>query len=288
VIEIKSANARPKEPRAIKIETNREKVWKGPAMMTRILSLALLCVLSFTLITSATADDKGDKKKKEKEWKKLQEQQKGKLRQKKNPLKKILELLKDVENRLVDADTGEWTQEEQRRIIEALNLQRNAKKALDKLIEDIQKAQSQSQSQSSKSKQKKEQSKKDQQGQGKKRENETPEQRRKRQERERKEQQKRKQQQKQKELEKQAKKKPEQGKKKKPENGQLSKKEQAKRAAKLRKEQLNALKSKKSAVQPWGNLPLKLHQDVEKARREEVPEKYRDIINGYRKRINDD
>jgi hypothetical protein len=261
-------------------------VRKGTAMITRILSLTLLAVF---LAGPAMADDKSDKKKKEQEWKKLQEQQKGKLRQKKNPLKKILELLKDVEDRLIDADTGDWTQEEQRRIIEALNMQENAKKALDKLIEDIQKAQNQSKSQSGQSGQKKDKKSGKGQSQSQKRENETPEQRRKRQNKERREMEKKKKQQQGKKREQGQKK---QGQKKqgqkKPKNGQGSKQKQDKKTAKLAKDKSGDLDPKKSKVQPWGNLPLKLHQDVEKARREAVPDKYKDMINGYRKRINDD
>lgn len=61
-----------------------------------------------------------------------QEQQKEK-----NPLPEIVEKMKAVEKRLAEADTGSWTQEEQKRIADALDLEAGAVDALTKLIEEI-------------------------------------------------------------------------------------------------------------------------------------------------------
>lgn len=230
-----------------------------------------------------------DKEKKEKEWKELEKQQKGKLRKKENPLKKILDLLKDVEDRLVDADTGDWTQEEQRQVVEALKRQDQATKALDDLIEQIQKMQNQSQSQSQSQNQ---QQKKDQQKQGGKgrqqKRNETPEQRRERERRERERQKRQKAEQQKKQLEKQKQQGKKNKKEKKPKGAHDKKEPQKKDGAKMPEDDQNPLSPRNGKVSPWGNLPLKLHLDAEKARNDPVPEDVKELINGYRKRINED
>ncbi len=62
-----------------------------------------------------------------------QEQQEGP----KNPLPGIVELMKEVERRIAEIDTGTWTQEEQERIVKALDLERGVIEALKKLIEEV-------------------------------------------------------------------------------------------------------------------------------------------------------
>ncbi|RME73824.1 MAG: hypothetical protein D6776_06345 [Planctomycetota bacterium] len=52
-----------------------------------------------------------------------------------NPLVPILDLMRQVQQRLAEADSGRWTQAEQKRIVEALKFGENAVKELDKLIE---------------------------------------------------------------------------------------------------------------------------------------------------------
>lgn len=245
--------------------------------------------------TSLWADTEGEKEKKKKEWKKLEKKQKGKLRQTKNPLKKILKLLKDVEDRLIDADTGEWTRDEQRQVVEALKLQKDAQKALDDLIKKIENQQNKnnnSSSSSSKSNSKKNSSKNSGKSGGKgqqSRKNETPQQRKERLRKERERMKRQKQQQEQKKLEKQLNHKKQGAKRKKqPKGGKKTDNNKKERRSQQTRDSKGQLKPKDGKAQPWGNLPQKLHGDVEKARKEDVPERYRDLINGYRKRINDD
>lgn len=269
---------------------------KGTTMLRRLMTWSLAgAFLALPLLSAPAfaADEKGDKKKKEEEWKKLQKQQKSNKKVTKNPLKKILDLLKDIEDRLVDSDTGEWTQDEQRQVVEALKLQNNAVDELDKLINKIQDQQNQQQNQQNQQNQKQQQknqknSKQDQKSQQDQRKNETPEQRRQRQERERRQ----KEQQRQKQLEKQRQKKQQQAKRqermkpKKPMSARRDKNDQ-KRKGKLPPDQQGALRAKNGDARGWGNLPLKLHQDAEKARSEPIPERFRALIEGYRKRIED-
>ncbi len=54
-----------------------------------------------------------------------------------DPLEKILELMKSVQERLYDADTGENTQVEQKKIVEAMRFETKTSQALEKLIYDI-------------------------------------------------------------------------------------------------------------------------------------------------------
>jgi len=245
----------------------------------------MFAVLAVTALAGPAHAKSDDEKKKSKEaWKKLEKDQKGTIRKEKNPLKNILKLLKDVEDRLGDADTGEWTQDEQRQVVEALKLQKDASSALDKLIDQIQKAQNESSGSGGSS------SKKQKKGgsSGKKKKNESPQQKRERQKRERERQRKQKEAQRKKEMEKKGK--PE-GKKpkgmKKPQKGPEKKGAQKKVGGKPPKDSKGALRAKGGAG-TWGNLPMKLHQDVEKARKAELPGRFRDLIHGYRKRINED
>jgi hypothetical protein len=55
----------------------------------------------------------------------------------KNPLPEIIEMMKQVERRLAETDTGEWTREEQERIVKALELEGQTVERLKKLIEEI-------------------------------------------------------------------------------------------------------------------------------------------------------
>ncbi len=54
-----------------------------------------------------------------------------------NPLPKILDLMKEAEARLNDADPGEYTQEDQKKIVEAMKFEDKARAALDDLIKKI-------------------------------------------------------------------------------------------------------------------------------------------------------
>ena len=54
-------------------------------------------------------------------------------------LKKIAALMEQVEGRLFDADTGDFTQEEQRRIVEAMRFEDKSADALQRLIHDLEK-----------------------------------------------------------------------------------------------------------------------------------------------------
>ena len=54
-----------------------------------------------------------------------------------NPLPKILDLMKEAEARLNDADPGEYTQEDQKKIVEAMKFEDKARAALDVLIKKI-------------------------------------------------------------------------------------------------------------------------------------------------------
>ncbi|MFC1707675.1 hypothetical protein ACFL59_12810 [Planctomycetota bacterium] len=55
----------------------------------------------------------------------------------KNPLPEIIDLMRQVEDRLAEADAERFTQEEQQRIIDALELGGDAVDELEKLIEYI-------------------------------------------------------------------------------------------------------------------------------------------------------
>ena len=54
-----------------------------------------------------------------------------------NPLVKILQLMEKVEDRLYGVDTGKYTQEEQKQIVEALRFEAKTQEALQALIEHI-------------------------------------------------------------------------------------------------------------------------------------------------------
>ena len=54
-------------------------------------------------------------------------------------LKKIAALMEQVEQRLFDADTGDFTVQEQRRIAEALRFEDKSADALERLIHDLEK-----------------------------------------------------------------------------------------------------------------------------------------------------
>lgn len=54
-------------------------------------------------------------------------------------LKKIAALMEQVEGRLFEADTGDFTLEEQRRIVEAMKFEEKSADALERLIHDLEK-----------------------------------------------------------------------------------------------------------------------------------------------------
>lgn len=109
-------------------------------------ALVLVLALAGSAGVARAADSDDDKKKAEKGWKKAEERQKkaddaGRADpaagDEENPLPKILELMKGVEERLLESDTGKYTQEEQKKIVEALKLGGKAKSGLDDLIKKI-------------------------------------------------------------------------------------------------------------------------------------------------------
>jgi len=54
-------------------------------------------------------------------------------------MKRIVALMRGVEDRLFEADTGEFTREEQRRIVEALRFEDKTAQALEDLIRELEK-----------------------------------------------------------------------------------------------------------------------------------------------------
>jgi hypothetical protein len=231
------------------------------------------------------ADSDDDKKKAEKQLKKAEEEQGKKKDEEKeappaldgeeNPLPKIVDLMKKVEERLAGTDTGTYTQEEQKKIVEALNLGDKAKSALDDLIKKIEEMQQQMQGQGGEDQQKKQQQ---QQNQPK---NETPEQRaeREKQEREKQEREKR-------EEERRKSQNPQQKPKQEPKDSQKTKNDKKEKERRPPEENAN-LDPRARQQGRWGDLPAKLHGDAEKARQEKVPERFRDEIEKYRQATSD-
>ena len=262
-----------------------------------VTSIVLALLLSFGPGLAHAGDD-GDKKKKEKEWKKLEEKQKkggekpgadgegpgGEPKEGgldglgENPLLKILDLMKEVETRLNDTDAGEFTQEDQKKIVEAMKFEDKAKTALDDLIKKIEDMQQQQQSQSQSQSQEQDQQKKKQQQQ-----NETPEQKKQREEQERKRQE----QEKQEEQKRQRQNPQQQQQPKKPQDQQPQKQPQKKNEGKLPPDQRGPLDTPANDTRRWGDLPAKLHGDMEKARRQDPPSRWREQIEPYTESLNE-
>lgn len=246
----------------------------------------------------AWADAKGDKEKAEKELDKAEKGQKkdGEAvppeqgpNPLENPLEKILELMKGVEDRLFEADTGEFTQAEQKKLVEALRFEEKTQKALDELIDKIQNSQSQSSSSSSSQQQKDEQQKKQQQQKNQ----QNQQQKSKQQQEKEKEQERQRQAQREKEQQKNMSK--EEREKQEREKQEKQKQEQAKqdektgkqehRTASSPEDQEGKLNDAAGASGRWGNLPAKLFQDANNVRNRPTPARYKRLIERYRERV---
>lgn len=258
-------------------------------------SLALLCG------GPVFADKKGDQEKAEKDLDKAEKgQKKGGGQQApgggenpfENPLEKILDLMKGVEEKLFDADTGEFTQAEQKKIVDAMRFEDKTKKALDKLIDKIENSQNQSSSSSSSSSQqqqkKQNKSQKNQRNQQQKSKEQQQKEKEQEAKRQAQKQQKEKNQKQQSEQDKQK----SQAQKKKEEE-QKRKAEQEKKMAQQRKNQNGRPPNDKEgqltddmgAAGRWGSLPAKLFQDAQNVRNRATPSRYRRLIERYRERI---
>ena len=263
--------------------------------------LTIGCSLALLSGGPVFADKKGEEEKAEKDLDKAEKgQKKGGGQQApgggenpfENPLEKILELMKGVEEKLFEADTGDFTQAEQKKIVDAMRFEDKTQKALDKLIDKIENSQNQSSSSSSSSQQQKDQKQKKDQKNQRNQKQKSKEQQQKEKEQEAKRQaQKQKQSQKdqQKPQSEQEKKKSEAQKKK--EQEQKRKAEQEKRTAQQKREgrppddKSGDLNEEAGAASRWGSLPAKLFQDAQNVRNRQTPSRYRRLIERYRERI---
>ncbi len=246
--------------------------------------LSGLCVL--VLATGVRADQEDDKKKAEREWREAEEGQ-GKKKAdgqqpgaipglEDNPLDKILELMRGVEDRLFESDTGDFTQEEQRKIVEAMRFEDKTSQALEELIRKIEEQMQNQQSSSSGGGSDQQQQQKKQQ-QGQQDQNETEEQRRQRQEREkREEEQRRMQQQNQPQNQQQQ---------NQPQNAQEQRAEQERREGRPPEDPSRGDPRDPGAAGRWGQLPAKLHQDAQNAQNQEPPARWSELIKRYRERV---
>lgn len=243
--------------------------------------LSGLCVL--VLATGVRADQEDDKKKAEREWREAEEGQGKKAPGQggglpglgDNPLEKILELMRGVEDRLFEADTGEFTQEEQRKIVEAMRFEDKTSQALEELIrkieEEMQNQQSSSGGGSSSDQQRQRQQQQRQQQQN---QSETEEQRRERMEREKREEEQRR-------MEQQSQPQNQQN----PQNDQEQRGQQERREGRPPDDPARLDPRDPGAAGRWGQLPAKLHQDAQNAQNQEPPARWSELIKRYRERV---
>lgn len=248
--------------------------------------LSGLCVL--VLATGVRADQEDDKKKAEREWREAEEGQGKKAPEgqqgpgavpglEDNPLDKILELMRGVEDRLFESDTGDFTQEEQRRIVEAMRFEDKTSQALEELIRKIEEQMQNQQSSSGGGGSDQQQQQKQQQQRDQQNQNETEEQRRQRQEREkREEEQRRMQQQNQPQQQQQQ---------NQPQNDREQRAEQERREGRPPEDPTGADPRDPGAAGRWGQLPAKLHQDAQNAQNREPPSRWSELIKRYRERV---
>lgn len=258
---------------------------------TGLAMLTGLCVV--VLATGVRADQEDDKKKAEREWREAEEGQ-GKKKGEQgpgqggvpgledNPLDKILELMKGVEDRLFESDTGDFTQEEQRKVAEAMRFEDKTSQALEELIRKIEEEmQNQQQQQQQSSGEQSEQQKQRQKQQQEQQKNETPEQKREREERERRE----KQEEEQRRMQQQQQNRP-QDQQQQPQNDRAERERQERREANMPEDPADTEARAREAAGRWGQLPAKLHQDAQNAQNAEPPARWRELIERYRKRLN--
>lgn len=242
--------------------------------------LQILTIAALGTLPVAYADGKDDEKKAEKEFREAEGEQEKEQQgegQAGGPLaddpmekmKKILELMNEVENKLYEADTGEFTQEEQKQIVEAMRFEEKTHEALEELIRKIeeQAEQQSSSSSSSSEEQKKQQQQQQQDQQNQQNQNESEQERQQRLQREKEEERQRQAKEKERQQQQQA--------QQKPQNGQEDKQPQEGQEAKPPEDDSNPTDDKERAGGRWGNLPKKLHQDAGRASEREVPEAYR-------------
>jgi len=242
--------------------------------------LQILTIAALGTLPVAYADGKDDEKKAEKEFREAEgEQEKEKQGEgqappaggplEDNPLEKILELMNEVENKLFEADTGEFTQEEQKQIVEAMRFEEKTHEALEELIRKIeeQAEQQQSSSSSSSEEQKKQQQQQQQDQKNQQNQNESEQERQQRLQREKEEERQRQAKEKQQQQQQQA--------QQNPQNGKEDKQPQEGQEAKPPEDDSNPTEDKERAGGRWGSLPKKLHQDAGRASEREVPEAYR-------------
>ncbi len=215
--------------------------------MKHLLALALVLVLSSS--STVRADDQGDRK------------GPGDVRGL-DELAKIIDLMKEVESRLGEADAGALTRREQRTIVEALEFEEKTKNALDELIKKLEAGGGASGASASgnppfrgeppSEDPKRDRQRRDQTAGAKAR------------------------------VDANAKKKePERPKDGARERAQPTRTARTQPPTPAENERGKAF-SRDGETVPWGNLPLKLHEDAEKARRIEVPERWRERIERYR------
>lgn len=255
---------------------------------TSLTMLTGLCVV--VLASGVRADQEDDKKKAEREWREAEGEQ-GKKKGEQgpgqggvpglgdNPLEKILELMKGVEDRLFESDTGDFTQEEQRKVAEAMRFEDKTSQALEELIRKIEEEmQNQQQQQQQSSGEQSEEQKRRQRQQQEQQKNETPEQKREREERERREkqeeEQRRMQQQQQRPQDQQQ-----------PQNDRAERERQERREALPPDQQAEIEARAREAAGRWGQLPAKLHQDAQNALNQEPPARWAELIKRYRERL---
>ncbi|MGE0709977.1 MAG: hypothetical protein AB7N76_26010 [Planctomycetota bacterium] len=205
-----------------------------------------------------------------------------------NPLEKILKLMEEVEGRLFESDTGKFTQDEQKKIIEAMRFEQKSHKALEELIDKVQQQQDQqqSQSQSQDKNQQQQKNQKNQSQQDKKNQQRSKQQ----QERDKREEQKRQaQKDQQNKTEEQRKKEEEERKKQEQQQKQNQQQDQKtaqqKREGRPPNEANGELGPDGGAAGRWGTLPSKLHQDAANARNRPTPSRWSRLINRYRERL---
>lgn len=194
-----------------------------------------------------------------------------------NPLIKILELMEQVEQRLFESDTGDFTQEEQRQIAEALRFEGKTTEALEELIRKIEEEQQKQQQSSSSSQDQQDQKQRQQQQQ-----NETEEQRKERERREQERQRREREQERQRQAQQREQ---QQQHQQQPNDNRRQMSEQERREGSPPEDSAGDPNDPNRASGRWGQLPRKLHQDAMNARNQEPPGRWRDLIERYRTRL---
>jgi ribosomal protein L12E/L44/L45/RPP1/RPP2 len=207
-----------------------------------------------TFLPPLDRDD--DQKRNEEEWKKLENLQDL---QEENPLEDILELMDEVHGRMVDMETGKFTQAEQKRIVDILEGQSNVVRSLDELIKKIEEMQAQQQSGSSSSMQQQQQQQSSGESEGERQKREEAERRRREQQRQMSNPQQQDQ----------------------PKDGDQNTRNDEKRRGDRRPEDQGSTRRRDGDSRGWGSLPPKLHREVNDAQNQKKPERYRELIERY-------